>query len=435
MDTFERYKEFVGATTVNQIPTVTFTFADPFYNEVSYTIGPATSLLLFTQSAFGITRSTYHNQEYAEQVDENGAISWDDSAHLKDLITVEALITGRIAFLPATTHSLGRVLVTVPGGWPVDLHIAGDGRLWIAVIHGAAEQHFYPQAYTTVGGVKIVTNWLLDKRQFHATSVASANSPIAPRQAFKSDWRWQPRGSRWTESFVPFGNRPMLPIWVNGIKSKCILDTGTAGLFLPPSLAANARVAQIGSAPVNGQANSSTASYGRVDIVVGPAELPSAVVVIGPSPPGGYAVCGYDFLASFLVHIAKRTVTISTRPAKVPPCSAYCVRVDNWLRTAVARVRVGALAADRATLDTGREGSVVVASNLRPSNDTGADCDAQAFVSEPLTIGPVVFGPTAACYTSLNASHQVVVGSAVLLHRDLTLDLGDGEVWLRPSGV
>lgn len=433
LDSFDRYRQFVGASLENRIPTIKFTFDDPFYDDATYVISKDSSLFLLRQSSHNIVTITYHDQKYAEKLDENGAVSWDNGNHLKDLITVEALITGRISLSAPTSQSLGHARVSVPGGWPVSLSIGGDGKLLGAVIHGSEDEKFYPMAYTAVGGVNVVSNWVFGKRHFRAVAVSVADAPITPPHRTGLRWLWRSRSRRWTEPFVPFGNRPMVPIYVNGVTTRCILDTGTAGIFLPPSLAVTARVEQGTRAVVDRQTGPSVASYGRADVRIGPAELFSAVVVIGPRTPGAYAVCGYDFLSSFVVTVAERKITIVTRGDDVPRCMNHCIRVDTWSRTAMARVQVGSLAISRATLDTGLDGSLLLADYLRPLHDMASgDCEEHPSVGEPLTIGSVAVGRAAACYAPLDPQHPAVVGSAVLLRHSLTIDLGDGEVWINP---
>lgn len=435
IDYFAKYRSFVGATSADQIPTVTLALADSYY-DVAYKIGASSSLLVGTSKAAQvITRTTYHNQDYAEQVDENGAVSRDDGAHLKDLRTVEALITGRIAFDRPMAQSLMTARIVVPGGWPVDIHIFSSGLMFGAVIHGTENHIFHTLKYSSVGNLKIVTNWMLDGRHFRATGVQVADPRIDPVPNSQPDWQWLPLGASWSQSFVPYGNRPMVPISVNGVRGLCVLDSGTGGIVLPLSLAAKAKVRQIAPAPVNGPANVFTASYGRADIIVGPAEMRSAVVIVGPQSPGDYAACGYDFLASFVVRVVKRTMTIAKRSAIAPPCDEYCVPVDTWERTAVANIRVGSRPVNQATLDTGSDGSLALASNLGIFGDRRSpECAAHLSTVESLTIGAVAIGPTPTCYdpldAALDATHRALIGSAVLLRYRLELDLGNHQVRL-----
>ncbi|MGA7571339.1 MAG: retropepsin-like aspartic protease [Candidatus Aquilonibacter sp.] len=434
-DNFTKYRTFLGAASADRIPTVTLVLADSYYN-VAYTIGATSSLLIGTSKAAQvITRTTYHNQDYAEETDENGAVSRDDGIHLKDLRTVEALITGRIAFDRPVAQSPMTTRVVVPGGWPVDLRIAGNGLMWEAIIHGTENHLFRALKYSSVGNVKITTNWVLDGRNFRSTGVQVADPRIDPPPNAQPDWQWLPMGASWSQAFVPYGNRPMIPISVNGVTSLCILDSGTGGIVLPLSLAAKANIQRIALAPVNGPASVFAASYGRADITVGPAELRSAVVIVGPRSPGDYAACGYDFLASFVVHVAKRTMTIAKRPVGAPPCDEYCVPVDTWEHTAVANIRVGSVLVNQATLDTGLDGSLVLASSPLTSGDRRYPaCDAHLSTVESLIIGPVAVGLTPTCYAPLDATldptHRAQIGSAVLLRYRLELDLGNHEVRL-----
>jgi hypothetical protein len=437
VDYFARYRNFVGATSAQQIPTVTFLAADPYY-DVAYTIGASSSLLVGTSKAARVlTRTTYHNQDYAEQIGENGAVSRDDGSHLKDLRTLEALVTGRIAFDRPTAQSLFTAHILVPGGWPVDLHIAGSGLMFGAIIHGTENHLFRTLKYTSLGNVKIISDWALDGRNFRATSVQVAGRRIDQPPDSGPDWQWQPIGKSWSQSFVPYGNRPMIPISVNGVSSLCIVDSGAGGIVLPLSLATKAKVQQIAPAPVNGTANSFTATYGRADITVGPAELRSAVVIVGPESPGDYAACGYDFLANFVVRIAKQTMTIAKRPAVAPQCGKSCVPVDTWQRTAVTDIRVGSVPVNQATLDTGSDGSLALASSLNTLRDRPRpECAAHLSTVVSLTIGSVAVGATPTCYAAFDASvdstHRAVIGSALLLRYTLELDLGNREVWLDP---
>jgi len=434
---WDRYRSFIGVTTSDQIPTVTLALADSYYN-IAYTIGATSSLLVGTSKGPQvITRSTYHNQEYAEQIDENGAVSRDVGTHLKDLRTVEALVTGRVAFGRPIAQTLLAARVLVPGGWPVDLYIARNGLMLEAIIHGAENHFFNALKYSSIGNAKVVTEWTLDGRHFRATSVQVADPRINPPPSSQPDWQWLPVAASWTQSFVPYGSRPMVPIAVNGVRTLCILDTGAGGIVIPLSLAAKAKVQQIASAPVNGIVNKFTASYGRADVIVGPAEMRSAVVILGPQSPGDYAVCGYTFLSSFVVRVEKQMMTIAKRPAIALPCDERCVPVDTWQRTAVASIRVGPLAVNGATLDTGSDGSLELASNLGIFSDRRyPECAAHLSTAESLTIGGVAVGETPTCYKPLDATldptHRALIGSAVLLRYRLDLDLGNREVRLDP---
>jgi len=428
----EGYQQFVGATSAAQIPTLSFTLpGDRFFDEITYTIGPSSSLLRFVQTSTGISKAVFHDRKLAAQIDENGAVASDNGWRLKDLVTQEALITGRIAFMRASTETLRGAHILVPGGWPVDLTFTPGGRLWKATIHGTDDAVFSPLTYGNVAGLKVVTDWDVGQKNTQAISAQVSQGPAPPSLSGPA-WQWRTQQRTWTSSFVPYNSRPMMPIAVNGVSSECILDTGSAGLMLSGELAVRAGVHNVGPALTSRSVGESTASYGRADVVAGPVELRSAVVVTGLPIPGDYAVCGYDFLASFLVRIVGHSASVVARPMSPPPCKADCVRVDTWARNAIASMRIESFS-DRGLIDTGADDPLVVDALLKYSGGVGTpvDCGSHTYVQRALTIGTVAIGPTPACYASFDdSSYKAVVGAALLAHYRLTLDLGDRMLWL-----
>jgi len=434
----EGYRRFVGATSVNEIPAFTFTFqSDPYFDQIIYTVGTHSSLFSFVQTSSGITRQVYHDQMIAAQIDENGAVSRDDGARLKDLVTLEALITGRIAFERPTSQSPRGAHVVVPSGWPVDLTFTPGGRLWRATIHGTEDQEFSPLSYSVVGGFNVVTDWLIGTKSTRPKSVELARGPIVPPSMKGPAWKWRAATSRWGESFQAYQNRPMMPISINGVRAECILDTGSAGLVISRGLATRADVRNVGPALISRSAGQASVSYARADLVAGPAELRSAVVLTGLPSPGGYSVCGYDFLASFIVEIKTQNAAIGERPSTAPVCRNACVRLDTWSKTAISKMRIGSFSVDRGSIDTGADDPLVVDAHLRFTGgepSTPVDCGSHTYVPRHLAIDGVDVGFVSACYAQIDDSYyQAVVGAGLLARYDLTLDLGDGLLWLQPS--
>lgn len=428
------YQHFVGVTSADKIPPILFTLSsDQYFDQFTYAVGAHSSLLKLVQSSSGISKSVFHDQTYAEQVDENGAVSRDSGARLKDMVTQEALISGRIAFDKPVQESLRAARIVVPGGWPVDLTFTPGGRLWRATIHGTEDTDFVPLSFDKVQDVNVVSNWLIGKRHFSAASVGVASSQELSAPRTGPGWEWLPEAKSWKQPFAPYDFRPTLPIAVNGIKGTCIVDTGTAGLFLSSALAAQAGVRQIGIARVARSSGQGSGGYGRADFTAGPARLRSAVVFVGIDGPGGYSVCGYDLLASFVINISKNIITVDKSLGLPRDCTQNCVRVDTWSRTAISSMRIGTFKVDNGMIDTGLNTPLVIDSVLKYTGGNGAppvDCGNEHYVQRNLSIGEVDLGPTPACYATFDdSSYQAIVGAGLLLRHDLTIDLGRGTIW------
>lgn len=426
------YQEFIGATSADAIPTITLKLVpDALFDERDYSIGNESSLQTLRQPASGITRRIYHDQKFAEQIDENGGVARDRGRHLRDLITQESLITGRIAFFQAVIESPEKATLNVPDGWPVDLIFSPGGRLWKAVIHSEPDVYFAPLAYSRAGRTKVLTDWLVDTQRYHAESVVVGPSEIAVPSNSRPSWKWVAPQGIWRHAFTPLGGRPVVPITVNGVSADCVVDTAAGGLFFPVALANRAGVPREGPAALNRLTGSSSASYGRADIVVGPVELRHAVVITG-NAVGDTPVCGYDFLSAFVVDIAHDVLTVAARPSAPQSCTVDCAEIDTWLHAAMVPMTVGSARVNEGSLDTGFNGSLLIDDSVRPGLSPPRCGGGQQHLPETLTFGALTILAVPTCYAPLARSqYRAVLGAKILLSKHLTLDLGNNQVRLR----
>ncbi len=131
------------------------------FDRSTYRIESDSSLFVEAQASSGIRKVTFHDQNEAIQLSENDAVSVDRGDHLRDLRSLEWIVTSP----PQVSGSY-----RVAGGWPVDVTVE-NGKITQAVIHGPTNAYFAAQQYANVAGRTIIRSWMLDAEPYRFDTV------------------------------------------------------------------------------------------------------------------------------------------------------------------------------------------------------------------------------------------------------------------------
>jgi hypothetical protein len=152
--------------------------------------------------------------------------------------------------------------------------------------------------------------------------------------------------------------RTTIPVTVQGVRTSCVLDTGSSAMLVSPQLARQAGLTSEGGtfevAPdghTYADRQTKIARFAVAEYVM--RDVPA---LISSNLGGSSALCGYDFFTRFpsLIDREHREVTLFPSPAKI--AHLHCVPVNLEPRVPLATVEINGTWLEDVVLDSGMAG-------------------------------------------------------------------------------
>jgi gag-polyprotein putative aspartyl protease len=167
-----------------------------------------------------------------------------------------------------------------------------------------------------------------------------------------------PAAASVTISSGSYATRTTIPVSVDGLRTTCVLDTGTSAIIVSPWIAQAARLsARAGTFEVAPDGRTYVDRQTEIArLGVAGYSLHDVPALISPNITGANALCGYDFFTHFptLIDREHRQVTL------FPPGSRlgrmHCITVDLSPRVPLATVEINDTWVSHIVLDSGMAG-------------------------------------------------------------------------------
>lgn len=152
--------------------------------------------------------------------------------------------------------------------------------------------------------------------------------------------------------------RTTIPITIDGLRTSCVLDTGSSAMLVSPMLAQSAHLsshdgtfeeAPDGRTYVDRQTN--IATFG-----VGGHTLRNVSALISSNLSGYTALCGYDFFAHFPTLIDRDRRLVTLFPAASKLARFHCLSVDLSPKVPLATIEINGTWLSHVVLDSGMSG-------------------------------------------------------------------------------
>jgi gag-polyprotein putative aspartyl protease len=152
--------------------------------------------------------------------------------------------------------------------------------------------------------------------------------------------------------------RTTIPVSIDGLRTTCVLDTGTSAIIISPWVAQAARLAaQAGTFEVapNGRTyvdrQTEIARFGVAGYT-----LHDVPALISPNLNGANALCGYDFFAHYPTLIDRERRQVTLFPASSRLGHMRCIPVDLSPHVPLATVEINDTWVSHIVLDSGMAG-------------------------------------------------------------------------------
>lgn len=159
-----------------------------------------------------------------------------------------------------------------------------------------------------------------------------------------------------------FATRTTIPVTIDGVRTSCILDTGSSAVLVSPAVARAAGLAAHAAtfevAPDGRSYMDRQTVIGRLG--VGGYTLHDVPTLISSNLSGSNALCGYDFLAHFPLLVDRDRDTVTLFPPSSRLERMRCDPIDLASRVAVTTVEINETRMDHIVLDSGMAGGGVL---------------------------------------------------------------------------